>query len=127
VALLIPSLGCSVEVAESDPNTSEAPANEDPKCTASFGTLEGHAYRWYLPPAAGSEVAGGIDVLLGHDMETLHAQTDADGLFSVLVEAGIWTLGGDDNAGCISSMPVTVEVKACHTTTEDVLIDICAG
>ena len=97
-------------------------------CTSTKGTLSGTAYldSAKTMPAANATVTF---VLSPNDPNptVLQGMTDAEGKFSVELDPGTYGVSGQESSGCIPTMPVTVDLKACATETVDLVFDTCPG
>ncbi|MEE2750140.1 MAG: hypothetical protein VX519_01815 [Myxococcota bacterium] len=103
-------------------------------CNSAAGTLEGVVYEDFSwnEPEPGEE-----PVLVGHarvqisqsDVEPFTAMADADGYYSVDLQAGVWSIYATDSVeSCVSEWGLSVEVVACETAELDVaLIDCLLG
>lgn len=98
-------------------------------CASTKGTLEGTAYRWAPPGQPDSEIAPGATVVLyaGAGATPLYGEADQDGKFSIPLDAGTWTVGGQDSGGCETSQAQTITLGACETEQVVVVLDICTG
>jgi len=101
------------------------------ECTRSAGTLTGVVYEDYpwttrdsgdpLPRAGAARVR-----IAQEDVEPFVAVADADGRYSVDLQAGAWELfATDTGGGCVSDDGLSVDVLACDTVELDIFLKDC--
>jgi len=103
-------------------------------CSSVAGTLEGLVYEdysWNEPePGEDPTAVGHARIQISQsDVEPFTAMADADGHYSVDLQAGVWNIYATDSMeSCVSEMGLSVEVVACETAQLDVgLIDCLLG
>lgn len=121
--------GCADDVTvEASQDAEQKKAEET--CNGTRGTISGSVFLFGTPPDPNAEVAGPeIEIVLGRTDGTdeLRTRVDAEGRYEVLLEAGTWVIGGDDNYGCFPAEPIIVNLDACATVEQTVVLDVCIG
>ncbi len=101
-------------------------STEEVACDGTAGVLQGGVYYWAPPGEPDSLAADSVDVLITRGGPTFRTVTSPTGTFSLIAEAGSWSLAADDHSGCLSERVQTVEVEPCETTDVTLLIDLCS-
>lgn len=95
-------------------------------CGTNGGVLEGSVFYWGLPGDPDSVAADSVDVFLTNGGPTYRTPTNVNGMFSIAIIEGDWTVVADDQTGCLAENSETVTIERCETTTVELLIDVCA-
>jgi len=116
-------LGCSAGEAE---DTGEAG-----ECTSNSGTLTGVVYEDYpwttQDSGEGLPQAGAARIRISReDVEPFVAGADADGRYTVELQAGAWELfATDTGGGCVSDDGLSADILACDTVELDIHLKDC--
>jgi len=96
---------------------SGAPSDDGPPCASTTGTLTGTL-------RIGNEPRGGAIAILSQVGEIpLQVMANGEGVYSVELEAGSWSVTGEEGAYCTTTAPISTVVSACETTVVDLTLE----
>ena len=98
-----------------------------PSCDAEEGTLHGAVTLWAPPGEEDSEPAGLAQVSVESSAEEpILLYADEDGLYSIDLPAGAWTVQAEDASGyCILEQAEQAELAACQDLELNLVLTAC--
>lgn len=120
--VLAAALGCAPEQPDPTVTTTSVGTGGQAGCTSDRGFVSGTARLSENDPADGARLSfapssGGTPI---------QAQADAQGHYEIELPADSYELEANHDTQC-SSEPVNVDVTACGSIEQDLLLDLCFG